>query len=622
MKFLEHVKLAGFTGLVAGILHGTVDIIARLIVWNFDWFEFYQTLLLSILTFIVFFIFLSLFVELIRRVIKLNITKKTLKVFYFSSAVSLLLLFYMGIILNRVLLPEIVIWNPISIFANLFIFLFVGTTYILLLTKVKAVVFNIVSFFSRKKTKKIINKAILTIIFFIALSFIIDLYLLNYIPSSKYLELKENPNIILISITSTRADHLSLYGYHLNTSPNIDRLAKDAVVFDNAISASSSRQPSQASIFTGNYPSSQEFINKNWELDDREITLAEILRANGYNTVGYVGGGLLKAKYGFGQGFDTYNDRLAFFDIVYSFHRFSFWETANLLFPTYYRFLLNWDGEEKAEEVNRGAYKWLDKNKDYPFFMYLYYKDPHTAYRVQGQFTNINGSDPYQNYTPDEFNLVLGSYIKKEHNSSNFVNSILKFYDNEIFYVDYHIGKLLDKLDELGIKDNTMIIIIGLHGQEFFEHGRFGHEYLLYNEVIHIPLIIYYPKELEAKRIETPVSTTDIFPTILDILGMEVPDDIDGVSLISLIKKGEYNRKFLMSKLFVKSKKGEIEQQIAIIKGDWKLIEIKPKVETKPSALYNLRTDPKEQRNLYDLYPQKRKEMQKYIAGDIDEKNT
>jgi arylsulfatase A-like enzyme len=151
------------------------------------------------------------------------------------------------------------------------------------------------------------------VIIFIIISFFLDLYLLNYFPNFvSDVELNEYPNIILISIDTLRPDHLSLYGYSLNTSPNLDEFAKDAVVFNNAITAGGSSLLSIASIFTGKYVSNHNASVLNQKLDSKETTLAEILKAKGYNTAGFTTSVYTKAKYGFWEGFITYKDRIDF----------------------------------------------------------------------------------------------------------------------------------------------------------------------------------------------------------------------------------------------------------------------------------------------------------------------
>ena len=615
MKSLEHIKLAAFTGLVVGAAHGTIEVIIRIAVLSFEWFELYQALLIPLIAYTLGFVVLSLFIELIRRLIKLKITKKTLTIFYFTSGITLLIIFYPAIILNRFLLSEIIFWSPISLALNFTVFFVIGIFYILVLTKAKRAVYSIIYLMKKWKIKKLIKNYIFAVIIFIITSFFLDLYLLNHFPNFvSNVELNEYPNIILISIDTIRSDHLSLYGYPLNTSPNLDEFAKDAVVFDNAISPSIWSISSISSIFTGKYLSHHNVSVLNQKLNSEETTLAEILKAKGYNTAGFTSIVYTKAKYGLSQGFITYKDRIDFFEFAHTFEWFGLRQTLTAFFPNY-KSLMKQDGDKSAPEVNKDVFRWLDENKNEPFFMFIDYGDPHSQYTSGKEYRTTNDTRSDSELFRDYKNQKGNENVLK-----NIIDTLINFYDSEIMYVDHHIRKLLNKLDELDIKNNTVIIITADHGIGFGEHGYFvdGGGITMYQEKIHVPLIVYYPKEFEPRRIEKSVSTADIMPTILDMLKIEVPADIDGVSLVPLIENGSYNRKYVVSEKFGRPGIEAIEYTIAIISGDWKLIEVKPKIETIPSALYNLRTDPKEQRNLYHSYVEKRNELQKYISDVTD----
>ncbi|MCH8004564.1 MAG: sulfatase-like hydrolase/transferase, partial [Nanoarchaeota archaeon] len=585
MKFLEHIKLAAFTGLVVGAAHGTIDIIIRISVLSFEWFELYQALLIPLVVYTLGFIVLSLFVELIRRVIKLKITNKSLTIFYFASAVILLIFFYVSTILNRILLSEIGFWNPVSLALNFIVFFVIGVTWILLITKTRGTIYSTINLIKKWKIKKFAKNYIFAAIIFIILSFFLDVYLLNYIPSFvPKAELKDYPNILLIEIDALRADHLSLYGYSFNTSPNIDRLAKDAVVFDTAISPAIISLPATASIFTGKYVSHHGASVVNQQLDIKETTLAEILKVKGYNTAGFVAGVFNKGKYGIGQGFNTYKDRMDFFEFAHTFERFGLRETLFTLIPNY-ESLMKQDITVISPEVNKGVLKWFKKNRYQPFFLYVHYVEPHGPWNLDNEYIKDFGN------TIRDYPKIPPSLEKFEKPPKDIIDALFQLYDAEIKYTDNYVGKLLNKLDELNIKDNTIIIITSDHGVDVYEHGiSIGKS--IYQSRIHVPLIIYYPKELKPQRIRTPVSTIDIFPTILDMIDMEVPDDIDGVSLLPLMTgKDVYGKEFVASERYGRPGIEDALQQIAIIKGDWKLIEIRGSEILSP-GLYNLRTDP------------------------------
>ena len=515
---------------------------------------------------------------------------------------------------NLGLLSGIHFKSPVGIAANLILLISLVITYLIFLIEGKSVVYNFILPFKKKKSKKFIHSVFIAIAVFIALSLLADSYLVNnmpYLPSKA--DLKDYPNIIIISLITMRADHLSSYGYRLETSPNIDKLAENGVLFENAISPSPLAQPSHAGILTGKYPSSNGVIYENQELADSETTLAEILRAKGYNTVAFTGVGQLKAKFGFDQGFMTYADRIDFFEYAFTHNSLSIAKAVSAITGRLKK-LFKQDGTKEAEEVNKDVFEWLDKNHDSPFFVYAYYHDTHGPYSVKGEFTNINGSNEFENYTDEEFYLLESDYLRKGDVPANIRDSMVKFYDNDIYRLDKNIGKLFDKIEELGLKDDTIIVITGVHGQEFFDHGNFGHQDTLYQEVIHVPLIISYPDKIGARIVEETVSTIDIFPTVLSMLNLEIPDGIDGVNLIPLINDERgYGSEYVKSELFG-FPEDEIKKQTAVFHGGWKIIGVEPETEMIKSGLYNLNTDPKEQKNLYNTFPQRRELLKGFIT--------
>jgi len=237
--------------------------------------------------------------------------------------------------------------------------------------------------------------------------------------------------------------------------------------------------------------------------------------------------------------------------------------------------------------------------------MYIHYYDLHRPYNRGVEFKK-----QFTNETIDYNEVERAIHMERYGNvSEDLVRYMVAIYDTEIFYNDYRLGKLFEKLDELGIKNNTIIILSADHGEEFYEHGGFEHGGSLYEETIRVPLIIYYPKEFKAQRIERRVGTVDIFATILDVLKIEVPENIDSVSLLPLIKNETgYDREYLMSELLMK----QIELR-AVSHGDWKLIEPSLMDKTFPPSLFNLKNDPEERENLYDSEVEKRRFLQEYI---------
>ncbi len=608
MKIINHIKIALLFGFLTGLLIGIVDILGRVFIWSFQWFELYLALFTSILIVTVIFFILSLIIELIRTFLRLKINDKIL---CFSVSIAFLFLYYGVALADNFFIPYD-FKHPFSMTVNGTIFIISGLIFLFLFFK-KNITLNMISFMQKGKIKKILTNIIFTISVFVIISFIMDVFLLYYVPtyeSSK--DISEYPNVILITFDSVRADHLSLYGYPLNTSPNLDKFTEQAVVFTNAISTASWSLPSYSSLVTGKYSKNHGANLRTQYLDEDELLLAEILKENGYVTVGFSGGIYTKLKYGVAQGLMTHNDRLDFFEHIHTFEKLNIRSTVNTVFPWTDEFLFKSDGEKSAEELNKEIFKWLDKNNDQTFFMYIDYNDPHTPYNLGSEF-QYKFTDLTLDYSEVEEVLAKKRYA----NVPDFlIDYLIAIYDTEIFYLDFHIKKFFKELEELNLMDKTLIVILADHGQEFYEHGHFEHADTLYEEVIHVPLIIHYPKELNAKRIEKRISTVDILPTILDVLQIEVPEQIDGESLTPLIEnKIGYSREYTLSELYGRAGKEEFLQQIALSNQYWKLIEVEPDIETLPSSLFNLMTDPQEQRNLYDVYPDKRKELQQSLAA-------
>jgi arylsulfatase A-like enzyme len=380
-------------------------------------------------------------------------------------------------------------------------------------------------------------------------------------------------NVILITIDALRPDHLGCYGYERNTSPNIDELAREGVLFENAIIQAPYTYTSIASIFTSIYNNNVKIeIEKDKDKVNFIIsgkitnpTLAEVLKRNNYLTAGFAANPWLRSEAGFDKGFDTY------------------------------RFFWNDD----APFLNNLASEWLDKNHNSPFFLYLHYMDPHLPYYPPAPYNILYVNDSF-------YNTSLGNIPKIIED--NGVGGILSYgvlgnhmeiayyisqYDGEISYVDHYIGKLMNKLDALNLTNNTLIIITADHGEGLGEHNLyFTHDIFLYDFLIKVPLIIKCPQcGLKAKVVNAQVRSIDIMPTILDILGIKINHSVDGVSLLPLIKGANIS-------LEAYSQTGLIR---SIRTNEWKYIH---NFGNNSGELYNLKKDPKETKNVVNEEPE------------------
>jgi len=350
------------------------------------------------------------------------------------------------------------------------------------------------------------------------------------------------PNVVLIIMDTTRADHLTVYGYERNTSPNLARFASEAVVYTQAIAPSSWTLPSHASLFTGLMPSEHgahlhppaaphtESIVRG--LDNAYITLAEVLLAHGYNTSAIIGNtAVLTRELGFSQGFLYYDDRERY-ELASAEPRLvspSLWLTRILQRHAHrdkcftvggWQFRYFW---RDADELNRSTFAWLDgKKADAPFFLFTNYIDPHDPYRSHPEYdTRWNGPP-----APTERQSVPAMAQNLPPAFDPHWRQQMNDYDAEIAFTDDHIGRLFGRLKADGYFNRSLIIVASDHGEAFGEHGTFGHNNSLYQEEIHVPLIVRYPGGQVRGRIDETVSLNSVMPMILSFLDIEPPTQL------------------------------------------------------------------------------------------------
>jgi choline-sulfatase len=351
----------------------------------------------------------------------------------------------------------------------------------------------------------------------------------------------EKLNVILISIDTTRADHLGCYGYQEIETPYIDRLAHDGTMFLKCDSHVPLTLPSHISMLTGNYPTKTQVHDNNQILSPSALTLGEILQANGYHTGAFVGSVILKSIYGLNQGFDYYGDQ----------------------FESRKQTFLGLPEDRLAREVLTEAHDWIKDNEDSPFFAFIHLYDPHASYQPP---------EPY----------------KSEYQKNP--------YDGEIAYVDASLGIFFEFLKQVGLWDNSLIILTADHGEAFGEHNEHSHCVFIYETTLHVPLIIHCPGLIPAEQeVTEQVRLVDIMPTILDILGIEIPADISGASLLPYIYGSglnepthySYCESYHINNVFGYAK------LVGIQDNQWKYIK------APTSELYNLQNDGDENNNLY-----------------------
>lgn len=377
------------------------------------------------------------------------------------------------------------------------------------------------------------------------------------------------PNIILICLDTLRADHLGCYGYDRNTSPNIDRLVTEGVLFERAIAPSSWTVPSHASMFTGLHPSVHQAglytLGPSQRLRDVEITLAELARSHGYLSAAYTEGCHVRAALGFAQGFELYSDG----DVS--------------KFPAGH-----------VEKTFTNALQWLETHGALPFMLFVHTYQPHAPYKPPGRFATMFDKD---------YSGTRGAYPRAAVSEADRVHSEA-LYDGEIAYTDEVVGTFFAELRTMGLLENTVIVLFSDHGEEFWEHGGYQHARTLYNEVLHVPLFIrLVGDDPPSGRVARQVSLTDLYPTVLEILEIQQTLPPDCMSLLALVQdpgtQGRYDRNAVFSELTVHDK--ETDDQGSTKRILWRMESVTTEREKYIECrekdtveLYQLDVDPEE----------------------------
>jgi len=442
--------------------------------------------------------------------------------------------------------------------------------------------------------------------------------------------LQGKPTIIWIVLDTARRDRLSLYGYHRKTTPNLDAFAKEAVVFNRAISAAPWTVPSHASMFTGMYPSKHGAHHSGRKYCDplvgANLTIAEILSSVGYNTACIAANNAgLSPGFGLHQGFEMYFEALPAV-------RSLLWGKLIETLPEDFRNnQLRYNEVRLSSELNLMVDRWLDKHDSTPFFLFINYMEPHGGYgHIPVPYDTLFG---FRRETHDE--LFAGfdpvKVVKKEiaitPGQWQFFND---YTDRKIVYMDQHIGRLFENLKERRLYDEAMIIVVSDHGNLDGEHFSFGHNTELYDILIHVPLMIKYPKPMQRMgTVDHYVSTIDLMPEILKVCGLPIPDEVQGQP----VDKVKHE---IIAEVFEQKNNAHAKLNPGRYYRDLKAIYSNDAENLKyiqssngSSELYDLNSDPEELNNLIAQQPEKAQELEARLANwlasfepIIDEKPT
>jgi arylsulfatase A-like enzyme len=327
-------------------------------------------------------------------------------------------------------------------------------------------------------------------------------------------------NVVLISVDTLRADALGCYGYLRETSPVIDRLAREGVRFQRVFSSTTWTLPAHIALLTAQPDSVHGVVWDNRRLDEHRITLAEMLNSHGYQTFGVFTAPYLQPRFGLAQGFDHYID------------------------ATLFDKQLEGPAVLEASERGRTTPGALEQVRDLlagrteaPFFLFLHLFDVHPDFDPPEPYRSM--FDPDYTGSMTGKNVFHNSAIDKSMPDADLYH-LRALYDGEIRYVDRHgVGGVLDLLAATGELESSIIVVTSDHGEEFFEHGEFGHRKNLHDTTLRIPLVLWCPDLLPAGTVvDKPVRIIDIMPTILDALSLPQSPEGLGTSLLPLVEGG------------------------------------------------------------------------------------
>lgn len=349
----------------------------------------------------------------------------------------------------------------------------------------------------------------------------------------------EQPNLLFIVLDTTRADHTSVHGYDRPTTPHLERLAADGFRFDQAISAAPWTPPSHASMFSGVYPTSHGFLSDGMSYRPPHSTLAERLGENGYRTFGAATTPFIATRSEVTRGFDDFCDlyRLPFVPT-------SVYEARSYyldLLPGYFRMVRDMrTSERKPTEYLSCEYLRTRIRRSAghePFFGFINILSAHNRYAPPEPYRS-RFKRPQSDGVDEELVDTLSDsggyrYVAGELDPSESEWVALQdLYDGEIALADEVCGMIFETLRELGIYDNTMVIVTADHGEHFGEHNRAHHQFSLFDELLHVPLIIKPPNRVDiGETSEDLVSLVDIYPTVCSELNISIPQTIQGIDL-------------------------------------------------------------------------------------------
>ncbi|MBD3413431.1 MAG: sulfatase-like hydrolase/transferase [Candidatus Aminicenantes bacterium] len=433
-----------------------------------------------------------------------------------------------------------------------------------------------------------------------------------------------NFNVVMISLDAVRADHLSCYGYSRKTTPHIDQLASKGILFSNAFSHASHTKESVPSLLTSTYPSTHNVKTLTSALPKNLITLPSVFKAFGYQTALFSANGVVSPAYGYTRGVDDFfgseTDIIRATILGNLLHRV---KTLDLpvLSPTINR-IIEWSTflirkkssiqSDDAGHVTQKALTWITEHQNKPFFMYVHYAGSHAPYLPPAPYHKMFVADeaqkPVINFPP---NLeMFWPFVKGKALPEPKRKNMIAQYDGELFDHDQNLGLLFDHLKKLRLEEKTILIITADHGEEFYDHQGWGHGHSLFDEVIHVPLIISSPVLIpQAKTVNDLVAQVDVFPTLCRVCGisqyLKLPYEIEGMDFSPLFTSSSqrFSREFVFSEVF---HAGNSAKSLRTEK--FKAIKVVGRDQTQ-HFVFDLIADPDESTNVIQKHPSAAKEL-------------
>jgi len=415
-------------------------------------------------------------------------------------------------------------------------------------------------------------------------------------------------NIILITIDALRADRVGWLGHSREVTPSLDKIAANSWVYETCIAQSSHTRESMPSMFFSAYPRELGAIGP--VPDDRPTLVTELSNA-GFTTAGFHSNPYLSRAYGFDRGFDVFDDSLPL--------------ARNRISTFLHRAInhLRLQPYTKAEDLTNKGLDWLDRSEG-ERFLWLHYMDPHGPYQPPTKYQELFRDDAIGKR--EAKSLWRRTVDEPETIDDSEQKQLRDLYDAEIRYLDDNLGRFFDELADRGLQEETLVIVGADHGDAFGEHGLYGHPRRLYETLIHVPLLVHPPEDIDCTRIDQPVENIDIAPTILDALDRDIPDSFGGEPLPS---GGDENRTpddRCQSPCAFTHAHGEEEMSsrnwYAVRTKQYKLhLNINGDGAIQAQELYNLSTDPNEHNDLIDEQEDLLKKMEAHLSTHLSSIN-